>query len=158
MAESSKYWKQYHSTVLPCPLLNLLCLMENSPTLMDNKPHDWQAAQKHERGRSHQDAIKYHSSKQQDCRNGSKVPEAQSNSITELHCLLDDMASTPNFELGESADNIGDYLVIKAMIIEPKYQKMKRFLWGRHGMMITIGLVKLLLELAVTESILKIKP
>lgn len=46
------------------------------------------------------------------------VPEAQSNSIVELRCLLDDMASTPNFELGDSADNIGDYSVTKATIVQ----------------------------------------
>ncbi|KAG2368733.1 hypothetical protein BDR07DRAFT_1605094 [Suillus spraguei] len=84
----------------------------------DNKPYDQQAVRKHERSLSHQDAIKYYSSKQQDCGDILIVPEAQSNSITELRCLLDDMASIPNFELGNSADNTGDYLVMKATIAQ----------------------------------------
>ncbi|KAG1784909.1 uncharacterized protein HD556DRAFT_1314704 [Suillus plorans] len=84
----------------------------------DNKPHDRRAVQKHERTWSHQDAVKYHSRRQQHHRNGSMVPEAQSNSIIELRCLLDDMASTPNFEPGDSADNIDNYSVTKAMIVQ----------------------------------------
>lgn len=46
------------------------------------------------------------------------VPEAQQSSpIVELRGFLDDLANTPDFELGNSAD-IGDYSVTKAMIVQ----------------------------------------
>jgi hypothetical protein len=81
----------------------------------DNKPHNQRTAQAHEKTWSHQDAIKHQSRKQQHRGDGSVVPEARSNSIVELRSLLDDMASTPDFELGNSADNIGDHSAITAM-------------------------------------------
>jgi len=77
----------------------------------DNKPHNRQAAITHEKTKSHQDAIKYHSRKQHHRGDGSVLPEAQSvkdKSMAGLHLLLDDMAM-PDFELSDSADGVGDY-------------------------------------------------
>lgn len=86
----------------------------------DNKPHNRRTALAHEKTLSHQDAIKYHSRKRQQHReDGSTVPEAQRSSpIVELRGFLDDLANTPDLELGNSTDNIGDYSVTKAMIMQ----------------------------------------
>lgn len=49
------------------------------------------------------------------------LPEAQSNSIvdSELRCLLNDMAySTPDLELGNSADDFSNYSVTTATIAQ----------------------------------------